>query len=235
MKKRVLIVTVPKQDIVRPPGILSILASCCKEADHDYDIFDLNLLMYNSLDQNLVKSIDVDFTNNKFSNPEHETQYLNICKKLQDKIESYQPDVVAISVFTYCSILSTYTLIDYLKTFPGRQNYKIVLGGLGLNDPDPLFKTNNNFGDYCLMNNLADYAIFGEGEFAFIELLRGNTEYPGINQIPPKQIMDLNTLPVPDYEKVNPQNYYYSNEPELLVNRSRGCVRSCSFCDVGHY
>lgn len=230
MTQRVLIVTVPRQDVVRPPGILAILAACCDQVSADYEIFDLNLYMHRALPDDTVSQLNADFTVNKFSEGSDQA-YSQVCAEVQRKIDQYQPDIVAVSVFTYESILATKHLLECLQ--PGC--YKTVIGGLGVSSEMSHITGTDAFGTWCLRNQLVDYAITGEGELSFVELLRGNTNYPGINGQPAQQLLDLDSLPSPSYRKIRPQDYYYSNQPEILITGSKGCVRDCTFCDVGHY
>ena len=58
---RVLITTIPAQDVTRPPGILSILAACCESIDADYAIKDLNLYMYKTVPEKVVTELLNDF------------------------------------------------------------------------------------------------------------------------------------------------------------------------------
>ena len=71
--------------------------------------------------------------------------------------------------------------------------------------------------------------IVGEGEYALVEFLKGNYNYPGINGLEPKQIDDLNSLPAPDYSDVLDNGY-----KNYTMSGSRGCVRNCTFCDVAN-
>ena len=71
--------------------------------------------------------------------------------------------------------------------------------------------------------------IVGEGEYGLLEFLNGNLIYPGINGLPPVQIQNISELPIPDYSD-NLESFDYSS---LYITGSRGCVRKCTFCDVG--
>lgn len=230
---KVLIVTVPAQDVARPPGILSILAGCCEAINVDYEILDLNLYMYKTLPETIVTELSNDFLNNEFRSVENQNHYETICNCVVEQINKHHITHVAISVFTYASILSTHQLLKHLKS--SGVNCSIVIGGLGVYNSVETITGTSGFGQYCLDNKLVDYCIFGDGELAFIEMLKHNIEYPGINQTNEQQILDLNNLPIPSYKKINPADYFYASEPEVLVTGSRGCVRDCSFCDVGHY
>ena len=70
--------------------------------------------------------------------------------------------------------------------------------------------------------------IVGEGEYALLEFLKGNLDYPGINGKPPKQIESIQDLPPPDYSDVVHKHKYST----AIISGSRGCVRGCTFCDV---
>ena len=70
--------------------------------------------------------------------------------------------------------------------------------------------------------------IVGEGEYALLEFLKGNLDYPGINGNQPKQIEKIEDLPPPDYSDVMHKHNYDT----AIISGSRGCVRKCTFCDV---
>ena len=70
--------------------------------------------------------------------------------------------------------------------------------------------------------------IVGEGEYALLEFLKGNLDYPGINGNQPKQIENIEDLPPPDYSDVMHKHNYDT----AIISGSRGCVRKCTFCDV---
>lgn len=190
--------------------------------------------MYKNLSEDAVLKLNSDFTLNKFSNNSAEL-YKSVCNKVIEQINDYLPNIVAISVFTSQSILAAHFLLDQIKAMPNRKNFSVIIGGLGvLNN----FKdTNNNekFGEYCLSNNLTNYYISGDGEKSFVEFLNKNYNYPGINSTTYQQITDLDSIPTPSYKKINPSDYFYSNEPEIVITGSKGCVRDCTFCDVGSY
>jgi len=232
MSKRVLIVTIPRQDVTKPPGILSILAACCEDVGYDYDILDLNLHMYKTLPEEQVIKLNSSFAQNQFSDNATEESYRLLCEYLHKRIVDYKPDYVAISVFTDYSLLATDYLLKYLQQFDDRNCYEIVLGGVAITTwwPDT-----DEFGTYILNSHLADHVIRGEGEISFTELLKGNLDYPGIDGKPAVQIDNLDVIPTPSYKKINPTEYYYSDTPEIIVTSSKGCVRRCSFCDVGAF
>lgn len=125
--------------------------------------------------------------------------------KLALIIDQYEYDWLGISVFSYLQREAALEL--------GSQFNRVVYGGPGITR------------DWTEGNH-----IRGEGEYALLEFLNGNMNYPGINGIPPIQIDNLNELPAPDYSDYLEQHTYNS----MVVSGSRGCVRDCTFCDVAN-
>lgn len=228
--KNLLIVTVPKQDVARPPGALAILAACCEQVNFDYEVYDLNLYIYKNYSADIIKKLNTDFELHKFRDEDLAAQYKESCYTLVKYAIDNKFSHVAISVFTYDSILATHELLLCFK----KLGYKgqIIIGGIGVTSKSKNITGSMDFGEYALDQKLIDYVIYGEGDIAFTELLKGNVTYPGINQKNNKQIMDLNQLPSPSYKNINPGDYFFADEPEILVTGSRGCVRDCTFCDV---
>ena len=134
------------------------------------------------------------------------------------------PEWLGISVFSYNSQRATRLLAIRVKYF--NPKIKIVIGGAGI-------YTDKKFPEGLLKTNIVDAFIRGEGELAIIELLKGNTNYPGINGKSPVQIDDVDDIPFPEYDDYALQTY--TNKKGLValpITGSRGCVRRCSFCDI---
>jgi anaerobic magnesium-protoporphyrin IX monomethyl ester cyclase len=79
-----------------------------------------------------------------------------------------------------------------------------------------------------------DFVIVGEGERALLHLLRDldSGECPShILRDPP--IIDLDTLPFPDYSSVDVSSYHrvVDGYPSLSILSSRGCPYHCVFCN----
>lgn len=228
---KVLILTLPPLDPTSPPAIFSILGACCDAVNAEYETFDLNLSIYKNLSEPDALELINDLTLGKFRSKKTENNFYTCCSILFNFVEKYKPDYLAISVFTYVSHFPAFLLLNKISQSP--LGCKIIIGGLGIDiDYDKINQV--KFSDFCLQNKLVDFYINGEGEIAFMELLKGNSNYPGINNKNNLQILDLNALPLPTYDKVNVTNYY-SQVPEVLITGSRGCVRDCTFCNVGNY
>jgi len=175
-------------------------------------------------DQTLLTSISNYFMNYALYN---QTVFELVDKwitKWAYDILDHAPTWVGISVFSYNSQRATRLLAIRLKTI--NPDIKIVVGGAGI-------ATDFTFCETLHRDHIIDAYIRGEGELSLIELLRGNLCYPGINGIPMQQIDDINSLAYPVYDDYELSDY--TNRKGLValpITGSRGCVRSCTFCDI---
>ena len=229
---RAAIISLPPQDLIRPPGALAILAAACNEHNVDYSLFDFNLWLYKNNSKEDWTNI-----NDNWSAIDPFDELSSIFKiKLQEYVELImrsKPDLIAISIFYDLCSFSAIELINLLNRRSDRNTFKIVVGGTGIRAKLPLY----DHKDLCLAlldQTLIDFYIFGEGEIAFRELLQGNA-YPGINNFDAVQIDDLNQFVFPDYSKISPFDYKFMAHPEVIITGSRGCVRKCTYCNVAKY
>ncbi len=153
-------------------------------------------------------------------------------KEYRDFINTYRPDIIGFSVMTPSYALA----LSMARVAKKNDNPFIVFGGA-----HPTLCPEEVASDPCV-----DAVIAGEGEMAFLELVRNFQKTPRkfIHKVPsvvyaengkiinnPLQplVKDLDTLPYPDYESlVRP-------EPSALGDRfgfviSRGCPYRCGFC-----
>ena len=144
-----------------------------------------------------------------------------------EKIAPLNPTWVGVSIFSQNSQKSTHILCKALREIV--PDSKIVLGGTGLGIT---IGGKKEFGSKLIDEGYADCFIDGEGEIALVELLKGNWEYPGINSTQYKQIDDIDSLPFPDYSDYMSD---YGDIKKITLTGSRGCVRRCSFCDIGAF
>ena len=102
-----------------------------------------------------------------------------------------------------------------------------------------------------LVESGCDYVVVGEGELALLALTRQafvHTAIPGVytsndltdnRAVPVKaqRVQDLDTLPFPDWEQMDPRSYpkaphgtIAKNYPIGVVTTTRGCPYTCAFC-----
>ncbi|MBN1470512.1 MAG: B12-binding domain-containing radical SAM protein [Syntrophaceae bacterium] len=146
------------------------------------------------------------------------------------QLDAYQPDLIAFSVATF----HYQTALYYAEICRNRcPNAKIVFGGIHVSCVP----------EVVIANDFIDYVVIGEGETAFIEIIKhiekGAPQEPIVNTwykssdgniIKGKQIgfiQDLDSLPHYDKEiwkEIFPLKTYY------LTMASRGCPYNCSYC-----
>lgn len=155
-----------------------------------------------------------------------------VWKEVREKITSFQPDLVGISVLT-AKVPSALKIAEICKDV--NPNIKVVVGG-----HHPTIRP-----DEMLSNENIDFVIRGEGEYTFYELLHAlqtsGLDYydiPGLsfrwagNIIHNKDrepIKDLDLLPMPARGRlINVKTY--SLTQLSMVMTSRGCPYNCGFC-----
>jgi len=237
--KKVALISLPRQDLIRPPAAIPILAAACEEKNIDYDFFDLNLWLYRSIDHR--HWIDIDDNWIKISSQFDESRpwvshFRRELENFKDHILSTGPDLIAISVFTDWSAHCAWELIDLLNKSADRDKFQIVIGGTGI-CAKLSWLTNNDapLCEFLLRQNLIDFYLYGEGEIIFRKLLDHDLNHAGINNLDHHQIDDLDQFPMASYRKVRPEDYDYIGAPSVIINGSRGCVRKCTYCDVAKY
>ncbi len=162
-------------------------------------------------------------------------------KQIKKELSKLKPDVIGINSMTHY-IKSAVTIANLCrKMFP---KIPIVCGG-----PHPTFDYNN-----LLKNYDFDYAVLGEGEITFTELLKylenkKNLDLEKIAGIAYKKgkkiiktatrrpIIKLDEVPFPARDLVNFNDYICD---QLLPNAveimgSRGCSHCCAFCSSSHF
>jgi radical SAM superfamily enzyme YgiQ (UPF0313 family) len=165
-------------------------------------------------------------------------------EEFKKEIEEFNPDLVGVSILTteYSKIGDI--CIDIVKEV--NQNTIIVAGGVHVtllyND--------------VIENSKIDYAIRGEGEYVFRDLLKflnNEGEFPEIGLVYRDEnngvviqeqslIKDITKLPIPNYSYLDFEKYtmkaprqgldYPPELPYARVQTSRGCPVGCTFCQV---
>lgn len=224
----VVLVIAPRiiDDFGYTPAGAALLKGSLSKAGFSSKILDLNAdLEYQfSNDPDQLLAISNFFMNYNLYNSRVFEKVDELITNWTNRIVNENPKWVGLSVFSYNSQRAVRLLAIKIKMM--NPDIKIVIGGAGIT-------TDFVFSETLYKDKIIDAYIRGEGELSIIELLQGNTTYPGINGIPFKQIDNINSIPFPEYDDYKLDTY--TNKKGLValpITGSRGCVRSCTFCDI---
>jgi hypothetical protein len=153
---------------------------------------------------------------------EHIGDIIEYCAQ---RILDTKAKIVGLSLLTQDCQFVTFWLCYHLKTI--NPEIKILIGGSGIKSF--IAQSEINFASALQEQGFIDDYINGDGELAILEYLKGNLEYPGINSNTWNQISNLDDLPWADFSDYPMDQYPQRAMP---ICDSRGCVRSCEFCDI---
>ncbi len=162
-------------------------------------------------------------------------------KKLQNRMEAFQPDLVAPSGLGTCNASNVLNTASLTKEV--RPEAKTVLGGQHFTAlADETLKTQKT----------VDFIIRGEGEQTLNDLVDRLEKHKPLDSIAGlsfrhedqvihnqdrQLIQDLNSLPIPAYNQVqnHMKKYHFAlmankNTPFAIIEGSRGCYNNCSYC-----
>ena len=216
----IVIISVPGVMRKTPQAAPALLKGSVEAAGFTCNTIDFNIRFYQEVEK--YNALETYFATGL--NIEEHSQASELVEKWVEDILKLNPKFIGISVFTYQNRVATKLFCQHIRKL---SSAKIVLGGQGLSDGGILGAA--GFGKQMYNENLTDFWIRSEGEISLIELLKNNINYPGINSDTFEQINDLDSIPFPNYDDYELELY---DTKTLPITGSRGCVRSCSFCDI---
>jgi radical SAM superfamily enzyme YgiQ (UPF0313 family) len=239
----ILIVTVPHTYTFGPSLAPALLKSCVQQEGLTAQAWDLsaefnanfkNHTHYNDVTAWLAApELPIDPAAARF--------YFDTVKQFADRIIAMNPRYLALSILTYNSLVFAEDLCYHVTV--QNPDIKIVLGGSGLDVLQHDF--NAKWYDLMLDSGLANTVIVGEGEKSLAWVVKNAVS--GVVNVPQLGSSDLDSVPFPDYDdydfsfyNTESETYWLfrekvreGNEHIFLITASKGCVKSCSFCDVG--
>lgn len=225
----------------RAPAAPAFLAGVCEKLNVNYEIFDFNIHIKKSFGTSMWERLfTVPIEDDYFSAIDDDVlqQLKKIIASGVDKILELKPDLFVVTVLSFVQFPYTKLILEELR---GRSNIPVIAGGTGISYQTSCGST---VGKRLLDNNLLDYYVLGEGDSIFEQFLKGK-EGLGLNHKNNKweswvpQIDELDGLTLPSYKKYKFSDYITVNwgngeSATLSITGSRGCVRRCTFCDIGH-
>jgi len=227
----ILLVMCPPWDTKKPPLNLAYLVTYLKSKGIKADIFDLNIIFYNSVSkkervywemeniwQNLTSGSNILKKNNKLID-----KFMSII--IEEKIK-----IIGFSV-NQGNLLFTLKIANKIKK--ENKNVKIIFGGTAI-----FYEESRN----KIPGGVCDYFVIGEGEETLYELtttlkegksfnsIKGvmvNKKYDKCKFVPRQPIINLNKIPFPTFEEFDLKLYTNKELPILI---SRGCIGKCAYC-----
>jgi len=230
---KLVLVLCPEWSPYMPPFSLARLSGVAKSAGYETHIFDINVLAYRQYRDDWRPNNKIPF---RLWDPSAswrwlgETYHRDVHPLLEpllnehvDKILALKPDVVGFSIY-YISEEPTKWMVRRIKQLA--PHIKIAVGG-----PNAHKSWFEAIPEY-------DYIVVGEGEYNLLVLLdeveeKKQVEYPRILKQPEDERLNLNGLPMPDYESIDFSMYDLPNGVNSEI--SRGCTAKCSFCEETHF
>jgi radical SAM superfamily enzyme YgiQ (UPF0313 family) len=217
----------------------ALLKACCEQENINTIAWDLsadfNHRYENKDDYNSIiswfQSPELQLSHDEFN------FYQEIIKDYSNKILAHNPKNVALSLLSIYSQRFTEDLCYQLKLI--QPKLKIILGGGGANLK--LHQYNKNWYELMLDSGLIDTVLIGEGEYALPRIIKENL--CGIVNEPLLSNEKFENVPFPNYDDYNFSLYNTGttfwdrtnntyNDTVVLLTASKGCVKSCNFCDV---
>jgi radical SAM superfamily enzyme YgiQ (UPF0313 family) len=225
MNLDVLFCSVPYIDTTEPTMAPGVLKSVALRAGFTAKGIDLNIDICNQVESSPNKKLLQEFFMGEPVTEIIIEEVLQMIHYVSNRIVDEKPSKIGLSLLTLgCKVFTRWLCIN-LKTLA--PNTPIFVGGPGIRDF--INDKNNDWVETLRRDGLIDDFIIGDGEISVVEYLKGNKNYPGINSINWKQLENLNVFPHPDYDDYDWSKYA---DPKIPVAESRGCVRSCEFCDI---
>ncbi len=148
----------------------------------------------------------------------YETKIFDLNHDTEDSLKEfifrYDPKFICFSVSTP----NYFQVLELAKQFK-HENNVLVAGGNHITDNPREERTLKVF----------NYVITGDGEEALLKVIR---DKPQQQLIDGGKSLDLNTLPMPDYEGIKFERYFMTVEGKkgAIVITSRGCYANCCYC-----
>lgn len=230
---KLVLVLCPEWSPYMPPFSLARLSGIAKSAGYETWLIDLNVKAFTAFRDDWWPNKKIPF---RLWDPSASWRWLGnnykefvhpllepLLSAEVDNILSKNPDVVGFSIY-YISEEPTKWMCQEIKR--RAPHVKIAVGGPNVHKS--WFKVEPYY----------DYVVIGEGELNLLKVLEDienkveRTE-PWILNQPEDERLNINGLPMPDYESLDFSLYELPNGVNTEI--SRGCTAKCTFCEETHF
>jgi radical SAM superfamily enzyme YgiQ (UPF0313 family) len=210
-----------------PPLAPALLKSCLGAGGIPARTYDFNLKFQKNLPEEIRTTLVTWFITPHFVlDSETFNIYQSFVADCADQVLEYDPTTIGISVFSHESQRFAEDLCYAIKI---RSNRHILVGGSGISIRQNQY--GKKWGELMIDSQLVDCALEGEGELVIVDLVANQKKgFVKTTQIDNEELADL---PVPNFDDYQLNDYGPVEKLSLPITSSKGCVRSCSFCDVG--
>lgn len=230
---KMILVLCPEWSPWFPPFNLARLSGVCKSAGYETHIIDLNIRAFHEYQNDWAPNNKLPF---RLWDPSASWHWLGntymkdihpllepLLSKAVDEILDMKPDIVGFSIY-YISEEPTKWMCQEIKR--RAPHIKIAVGGSNVQQA------------WFNRQKYYDYVVSGEGEQNILKILdevenkvtHSETQY--LTQ-PEDERINLNGLPMPDYESIDFSQYLIPNGVNSEI--SRGCTAKCTFCEETHF
>lgn len=232
-KTKLVLVLCPEWAPEMPPFNLARLSGIAKSAGYETNIIDLNIRSFNIFWNDWFPNNKLPF---RLWDPSSSWHWLGdsyirdihpflepILMDACDEIEKMNPQIVGFSVY-YISEEPTKWMCQELKR--RMPHLKIAVGGSNVQK------------SWFTIQPYYDYVVNGEGEKILLDILEEvengvNHSEPQYLTQPENERININGLPMPDYESIDFNQYRIPNGVNSEI--SRGCTAKCTFCEETHF
>jgi hypothetical protein len=218
---KTLVINPPFLEPHRPPISCAIVGEIARLNGHDVTMLDINIDLYHEVGNARFMEYQTDYLFAMNAPTKTELRDFVLGKLAPEFLQQF--DWILVSCFSDWEYPMTAMIVEHCKP---RTDAKIVVGGPGVHTK----------GKILLDDGHVDFWVAGEGEIVLKNLFDGKYDVPGVNGRPPEQIMDIENLPLPNYDFFDLNRYdWLLDSPDVFIYGSRGCIRSCTFCDIASY
>ena len=230
---KLVLVLCPEWAPMFPPFNLARLSGIAKSAGYETKILDINIRTYNRYLHEWLPNKVFPYRLWDSSAMWHwvgSAYYSDIHPVIEpvlrdavNEIIELNPDIVGFSTYYVNEEPTKWMCQELKKQAP---HIRIAIGGSNVQK------------DWFAIHPYYDYVVNGEGEQVLLDILdeieRGvfHKETQIITQ-PQNQRINLNDLPLPDYESIDFSLYDIPNGVNSEI--SRGCTAKCTFCEETHF